>query len=123
MNKIYLAIPYTFNAEMSYRIANKVAADLMSKGNAVFSPISHSHVIADHLDPSLRFSQEFWMAQDLPLIDWCDEVHVIVIGEFGDELIEKSKGCQSELKKARELNKPIKTYEYYIESGIAVQCR
>jgi len=113
MKKAYLAIPYTFNAELSYKIANKVAADLMKKGYIVFSPISHSHVIADYLEPELRYSQSFWMAQDLQLIEWCDEVHLVCIGEYGHELIEKSKGCQSEIRTAKELNKPIKIIEYY----------
>lgn len=85
----------------------------MNEGYIVFSPISHSHVVADHLAPELRYSQSFWMAQDLPLIEWADEVHVVCIGEFGNDLIANSKGCQSELKKAQELNKPVKVIEYY----------
>jgi nucleoside 2-deoxyribosyltransferase len=112
MTKIYLAIPYTFNADLSYSIANKVAADLMSQGYVVFSPISHSHIIADHLHPDLRYSQSFWMAQDLPLIEWCDEVRVVCIGKEGHSTIANSKGCQSELKKAQELGKPVTIIQY-----------
>lgn len=111
--KIYLAIPYTFHPEKSFQIANKVAADLMNKGHIVFSPISHSHIIADHLAPSLRIDQAFWMAQDLPLVEWADEVNVVCIGEYGAELIEKSQGVQSEIKHAKHHNKPIKIIEYY----------
>jgi len=110
--KIYLAIPYTFNSELSYKIANEVAAKLMGEGNVVFSPISHSHVIADYMDESLRYSQEFWMAQDLPFIAWCDKIVCIVIGEFGYELIENSKGVQRELKEANQLNKELEFYYY-----------
>lgn len=110
--KIYLAIPYTFNAELSYNISNEVAAKLMGDGHVVFSPISHSHAIADYMDESLRYSQEFWMAQDLPLIEWCDKVVCVVIGEFGYELIDKSIGVQSELKEANKLNKQIEFYYY-----------
>lgn len=111
--KVYLAIPYTFNPEVSHKIANKVAADLMSKGYIVFSPISHSHIIADHLPSELRTNADWWMRQDLPLVEWSDEVHVVVIGEMGHELIEKSKGVQQEIKHAKIKNKPIKIYEYF----------
>ena len=114
MNKIiYLAIPYTWNPEKSFEIANKVAAKLMNEGNVIFSPISHSHPIADYLDPELKTSQEFWMRQDLPIISKCDELLLIVIEENGIQLINESKGCQSEIKKIKELNKPINYYQYY----------
>jgi hypothetical protein len=111
--KIYLAIPYTWNPKKSFEIANKVSADLMSKGYVVFSPISHSHAIADHLPDNLRTDSQWWMSQDLPLVEWSDEVHVVVIGELGNELIEKSKGVQMELKHAKQNFKPVKIYEYY----------
>lgn len=110
--KIYLAIPYTFNSELSYQISNEVAAKLMGEGNIVFSPISHSHVIADYMDEGLRYSQDFWMNQDLPFIEWCDKVFCIVIGEFGYELIDNSKGVQRELKEANKLNKQFEFYYY-----------
>jgi nucleoside 2-deoxyribosyltransferase len=111
--KIYLAIPYTFNPEQSFRIANKVSAKLMSEGHTVFSPISHSHPIADHLPDELRTNSQWWMTQDLPLVDWADEVHVVCIGEYGANLIEDSKGVKMELEYAKQNNKPIKIIEYY----------
>lgn len=113
MSKItYLSIPYTFNPEKSFEIANIVAARLMSKGYIIFSPISHSHPIADYLDTELRTSQEFWMKQDIPLVSKCDEMIIVVIGDNGYSLIENSKGCQSEIKEAKRLEMPIKLYIY-----------
>lgn len=109
----YLMIPYTWNPEKSFEIANKVAADLMRKGIVVFSPISHSHPIADHLDPKLRLSQSFWMNMDLPILSLCKRAYLVVIGENGLDLIEKSKGCQSEINCANKLNIPIEKYFYY----------
>jgi nucleoside 2-deoxyribosyltransferase len=106
--KIYLAIPYTFGPEQSFRIANEVAADLMIEGHVVFSPISHSHPVADFLPPSLRTDSDWWMTQDLPFVEWADEVHVVVIGAHGAELIQNSRGVQMEVKKAGELGKPVK---------------
>ena len=111
--KIYLAIPYTWNPEKSFEIANKVAAKLMNEGHIVFSPISHSHKIADHLPNNLRTDSNWWMQQDLPLVEWCDELHVVVIGANGQELIDNSKGVREEFRKAAELRKQIKIIEYY----------
>lgn len=117
MNKItYLAIPYVWDAEKSFEIANKIAADLMKQGRIVFSPISHSHKIADHLE-ELRFSQEFWMNQDLSLLEKCDEIIAVVInlkGINGYKLIKESKGCRAEIKKAKQLKLPI-SYLHYNE--------
>ena len=110
--KVYLAIPYSFNPNFSFRIANKVAAKLMSEGHTVFSPISHSHNIADHLPDKLRTDAKWWMKQDLPMIDWADEVHVVCIGEMGANLIEDSPGVQEEFEYAKSLRKPIKIIDY-----------
>lgn len=110
--KIYLAIPYSFNPAFAFKIANKVAAKLMSEGHTVFSPISHSHNIADYLPDRLRTDSKWWMKQDLPMIDWCDELHVVCIGEYGAELIAESKGVTEEIEYARELKKPIKVIDY-----------
>jgi nucleoside 2-deoxyribosyltransferase len=109
---IYLAIPYTFNPYKSFRIANEVAAKLMQKGKVVFSPISHSHVIADHLPEETRLSQSFWMHQDIPLLKACDKVLVVIIGKDGYDLIENSKGCQNELAIAKEYELEIEFYHY-----------
>lgn len=112
MSKIYLAIPYTYNPALSHGIANAVSAELMSSGHIVFSPISHSHMLADYMEPELRFSHDFWMKQDLPFIEWCDEVRVVSIGTYGKYLIETSKCCQMEIDAATKLNKPVKYIEY-----------
>lgn len=114
--KIYLAIPYTWNPTVSERIANKTAALLMKQGHVVFSPISHSHAIADEMEESLRLDHHFWMNQDLPFIDWADEVIVVCIGEMGHELIENSRGVQAELKYAKEHHKPVHVMTYYHEN-------
>ena len=111
--KIYLAIPYTFNPEYSFRVANKITAQLMSRGHVVFSPISHSHPVADHLPDELRTDSNWWMTQDIPFVDWADEVHVVCIGEDGANLIERSKGVQMELARAKETNKIIQIIEWY----------
>jgi hypothetical protein len=109
--KIYLAIPYSWNHETSFRAANKITARLIDEGNIVYSPISLSHPVQDYMTKANTF--ETWMVQDLEFVNWCDELHVVVIGEFGAELIEQSRGVQAELSAARDYNKPIKTINYY----------
>lgn len=111
--KIYVAIPYSFNPTRSFEIANKIAAELMAKGNVVFSPVSHSHPIADYLPAELRTDSLWWMAQDLPLVDWCDKMIVVCIGENGHQLIEQSKGVTHEWAHAVKMQKPIEIFEYY----------
>ncbi len=113
MMRIYLAIPYTFNPALSHRIANKVCAELMEAGHVVFSPISHSHHIADHLPDIVRTDADWWMTQDLPFVEWAEKLVVVLIGEDGDKLVAASKGVQMEVKHARKNGKQIEFYEYY----------
>lgn len=111
---IYLAIPYTWNPDKSFEIVNKVAAKLMSDGEEVFSPISHSHCIANYLPEHLRTDQEFWMKQDIPMVQKADELKVVIINnDMG--LLWDSKGVQQELVEAKKLNIPI-TFYYYDEA-------
>lgn len=110
--KIYLAIPYTFNPDFSFDVANRCAAKLMNDGHVVFSPISHSHIISDFLEPHIRLDHEFWMMQDLPMVEWADEVHVVLIGEYGDKLVSESRGVCKEIETAKKMGKTIKFIEY-----------
>lgn len=88
----------------------------MSEGKVVFSPISHSHNIADHLDEKLRTDQEFWMTQDLPFIGKCDRMIVVqIVGAYdGDRLIGESKGCQAEIIEAINNEIVVDTHFYYL---------
>ena len=121
----YLAVPYTWNPERSYEIANKVASYFMAEGKTVFSPVSHSHHIADHMAEPLRLSQEFWMAQDLPLVDVCSEIIFVLINvpgvKSGEKLLTSSKGCMSEMEEAIKEGLSIKFCEYIeLEDGFAI---
>lgn len=111
MKKIYLAIPYSGMEELSFKIANEVAAKLMNEGYIVFSPISHSHPLAvSHQMPG---TWDFWKEFDESFIlGWCDEVWVVVIGENGYDLCEKSKGINAEVTIAMDNYIPVKWYDY-----------
>jgi len=108
----YLAIPYSWNPKKSFEIANKVAAKLMKNENIIFSPISHSHPISEYVSESMSNNQKFWMNQDLPLLDICDEVCFVVIGKNGYNLLKESKGCMEELERAKIKNKKIKYFVF-----------
>ena len=103
--KIYLACPYSHPVQnvrnKRFIDANFQAAELMSEGHIVFSPISHSHPVAktgmlDALD------LDFWLKQDLSFIEWCDSVYVMTIDGWSS-----SKGIQAEVEFARKIGKPI----------------
>lgn len=106
---IYLAIPYTWNPEKSFEIANKVAAELMLKGNVVFSPISHSHPISLHMTKEQQIDHDLWMKQDLPMLL---KAKKLVIIDLGQELTRNSRGLQKEIKTARDNHIPIAYYRY-----------
>lgn len=109
LNKvIYLSVPYTkIDHELSFDISNKVAARLMAEGNTVFSPISHSHPIAQYIPSKLRESHRFWMSQDMPILSICDELIIVVIKDKGMDFIKDSVGCNEELHYANEHGIPV----------------
>lgn len=76
---IYLATPYSdpdpLVKEDRFHLANKVTAMLMNLGHVVFSPISHSHPIAE--DADLPGTWEFWENQDRVFLSKCTSVVVI----------------------------------------------
>lgn len=113
MSKItYLAIPYTFNPEKSFKIANEIAAKMMSEGKVVFSPVTHSHPISLILGDEIMIDHDFWMKQDSELLKKCDEMLLVRIGKNGSQLIKESRGCMAEIKIATENNIPIRVYKY-----------
>ena len=110
---IYLGIPYTGMEESAFEIVNSVAAILMGKEEAiVYSPISHSHLIAKCGD--LPKTWEYWKQVDEQFIKWCDTVVMVVIGDKGMDLIKKSKGCMSEMEIAKKLGKPVEFYKFIL---------
>lgn len=114
---IYLAIPYSFNPQLSFEIANEITATLMEDGFVVFSPISHTHPLSEKMSSDLQFDHDFWMKQDLTILSRCDYLWVVNIHRYNgitaQQLIDDSKGCQTEMKKAQELNIPIFKIDYY----------
>lgn len=76
---IYLACPYNHPdpdvRRARFDAVTRVAADFMSRGIAVFSPITHSHPIAEVGD--LPRGWDFWADYDRRMIEICDRLVVL----------------------------------------------
>lgn len=102
----YLASPYTPHAGESVQdrvdAACLHAARMMDAGDAVFSPIAHSHYVADHLSDDKRMDHEFWMRQDLAILQAAAKVVVLRLPAW-----ERSKGIAREIAEAQRLGIPV----------------
>ena len=103
----YLACPYSHPyaeiREQRFEAVNKVAAKLMKEGRIIFSPISHTHPIAQY---GLPKEWEFWRKYDRRFISLCEKVVVLMLGGW-----KESVGVQAEIKLAKLLGKPIEYME------------
>lgn len=107
----YLAAPYS-HPDRTVRVArfdaiNKEAAKLMSAGLLIYSPISHTHPIAEAGD--LPLGWDFWRAYDTAFIEHSGKLIVLMLDGWRD-----SKGVTAEIKLAQELGCPIE----YIDGQI-----
>ena len=82
--------------------ACRYAARLMDAGHAVFSPIAHSHYVADHLDDEKRLDHEFWMRQDLAILQAAERLVVLRLPGW-----ERSRGIAREIQEATRLSIPV----------------
>jgi len=105
---IYLASPYSVGKRGQYGAANtgtatsnmktrrfkaacRKAAELMSQGEVVFSPIAHSHSIELYGNPELK-TGDFWLNQDLDVLKHCDLLMVYRLDGWED-----SRGIATEI--------------------------
>jgi len=103
-NYKYVAIPYLHEEDrvMDFRaaVADAVAADLMNKGEYVYSPISSWHHVAKKY--SLPRDWNFWNGLDKQFIKVCSGIYVITLDGW-----KESTGVTAELDLARQLELPI----------------
>lgn len=101
---IYLACPYSDDDRQVMRrrfeSANQVAALLMKDGRHVFSPISHSHPIAEAGD--LPVDWGYWDEYDRRILSICSEMVVLCLPGYRE-----SKGVAAEVAIAREMGIPV----------------
>lgn len=112
---IYLASPYSAKLPDSlerdevvehkrYMEACIAAGFIMLKGDLVYSPIAHWHII-DQLFKGM-VGYEDYLAADCKMIELCSEVHVLMIEGW-----DKSKGVLLEIEYAKVKNKPVKYFK------------
>ena len=106
---VYLACPYS-DKKASVRLSrfnsvNKIAAQLMLQGMHIFSPISHTHPIAEA--GGLPKGWDFWEGYDRAILATCAKMIVLQLDGW-----DISKGVQAEITIATELEIPI---EYLVQ--------
>lgn len=104
--KIYLASPYSHPVKAvradRFRAACKAAADIIKAGHICFSPIAHSHHIADYLEN--HNDSGYWLKQDLSFLDsWADELWVLMLDGW-----QESKGIAKEILHCEEIGIPVR---------------
>lgn len=99
----YLASPYSLyptGQEQAHADICCIAGRLLKNEISIFSPIAHSHPIADYAD--IEMGHEFWMNANRHLIEGAVGLVVVKL-ESWDE----SRGIESEIGIFRQAKKPI----------------
>jgi hypothetical protein len=102
---IYLASPYshpdTEVMEERFNQSRLFAARAVKAGHNVYSPIVHSHMLAQALE--LPRTWDFWKAHDIPMLLRCDVLWVLALPGW-----KISRGVTEEIQAAKD--KPIVFY-------------
>lgn len=100
----YLAGPYTSTyihiRDRRYHQISFVAAQLMKRGEVVYSPITACHHLAN--DHNLPIDAKYWLRHDLAFLSRCDKMYVLQLDGW-----KESVGVQNEIAFAAEHNIPI----------------
>lgn len=95
---VYLASPYSdpLPSVRQWRFEEnlRVAAELMTAGLKVFSPIAHTHLIP--VPEPLLTDHDFWLAQDIPILRCAAKLIVLTLPGW-----EQSRGVTREIEVAR----------------------
>lgn len=101
---IYLACPYTHQDRAvrvaRFEAANLAASKLMREGHYVFSPISHTHPIAEA--GGLPLGWDFWEGFDRAYIGHSHKLIVLTLGGWA-----QSKGVMAEIAIADSMGIPV----------------
>lgn len=108
---VYLASPYSHAdsdvRQRRYVEVCRAAATLMlaPERPVVFSPIAHSHPVAEHGGLHAT-DHQFWMGQCLPMLSRSDELAVLCIDGWRE-----SRGVREEIGYAMDLDIPVRYIE------------
>jgi Domain of unknown function (DUF1937) len=100
----YLATPYTkfpSGQEAAFTEACRIAAKLMDAGHSIYSPIAHTHPIAQFTktDP---LDSAFWIKADGPLMEGAAALIVTMMAGW-----EESPGIKVEIEHFTKMGKPV----------------
>jgi hypothetical protein len=97
---VYLACPYSHPDPLVRRRrflqASRAAGLLIREGHKVFSPVSHTHPVADAADLPLGF--DFWRDYDLTFLRLCKTFVLLQVDGW-----DRSLGVAAELEEAKRL--------------------
>ena len=103
----YLASPYSHGdpavREARFRAVCEHVADLMRRGAFIYSPIAHSHPVAEF---GLPGDWAYWEAFDRQMLSRCDDLAVLCLPGW-----EESVGVRAEIGIAREFGMPVRFIE------------
>jgi nucleoside 2-deoxyribosyltransferase len=107
MSFVYLCSPYSHPdpavREERFQAVCRAASQLMLKGYRVFSPIAHSHPIAEHLPEK---SLGFWIEQDAAILAHADTLVILMLDGW-----KESRGIAAEMRLAHALGIKIEHLE------------
>lgn len=107
----YLAVPYThkdhYMMVARHLLVNIVAAQYMAAGDYIYSPISHTHPIAEAAQGKLPRGWDFWKGYDSTILSNCEKVIVLRLPGW-----EESTGVQAEIKLATEMGIPVEYIDF-----------
>jgi hypothetical protein len=107
---IYLASPYTNSdkdiVEQNYKLVSEIAANLVSEGYVVFSPISYGHNLLEFKD--MPSTWEFWFNFCVAFLLRCDKVYVCTMPGW-----ENSVGVKEEIEIASKFGIPVEFLEIF----------
>lgn len=100
---LYLASPYSHPEaairEQRFRDVCRATAELMKRGENVFSPIVHSHPLVVYGLPN---TWKFWQRVDREYLEHCEKLVVLMLDGWRESI-----GVQAEIAIAGELQLPI----------------
>lgn len=103
--RIYLAAPYSHPDEdvraMRFYAVSRRASLIMRRGDLVFSPITHGHILGAF--GGLPGDFDFWEAHCLSFLrHWAQELHVLALSGW-----QESRGVLAEMAEAGRLGLPV----------------
>ncbi len=107
VTKVYLGAPYSHPnplwMKLRFELINLAAFQLIRRGFIVFSPVSHSHPIANTAtSKEVVQDHDLWVRQDEYFMKWADVLAVLELPGWRD-----SRGLLFERTWFKEHNKPI----------------